>query len=343
MAKWIKKTAECVSPSHPDKVCDQIADAILDECLKQDPQSRAAIEVMGGHGIIAINGEIATQARIEIDDVARTAYRGCGYDSPVEIVVNLKPQSREIGQAVDQGGAGDQGIMVGYACCENKSLIPEELYLARGLAEHIYKNHQSDGKTQATIAEKDDRFKIETIVASFCGLGKEELEGFIKSWLSERGFSGDDIRVEANPAGDWSQGGFDADTGLTGRKIVVDNYGPYIPIGGGSFSGKDPSKVDRSGAYVARNIAVQALNQLKAREVFVYLAYAIGLEQPVMKTVRADDKCFKLEADLSFDNINKSLELWNPQYCKTSQWGHFGRGFNWDNGRKSIEFDLIEN
>ncbi len=309
------KTAEVVTPKHPDKLCDRISDAILDECIKQDPLSRVAVETMGGHGIVTVTGEITTNAYVDIPVIVKEI---CGN---IGVQTNIVKQSNEISQGVDTGGAGDQGIMVGYAC-EGLDMIPEELYIARHLAKTIYKHYEVDGKTQITLRDG----KIDTIVASFCNVKKKELESIIYDW-----FGGTDVKIFANPAGDWTQGGFDADTGVTGRKLAVDNYGPQIPIGGGAFSGKDPSKVDRSGAYMARKIAVDYLKKHKAREILVKLAYSIGIAEPVMAIAEVDGKIIEVkEYDLTPKGIIKQLNLLKPIYSETAKWGHFGNGFNWD-------------
>lgn len=322
------KTAESVTPNHPDKLCDRISDAILDACLEQDPMSRVAIETMGGHGIITITGELTTKAYINAQEIAQ---RIAGEQYGVQ--TNIVTQSPEIANGVDTGGAGDQGIMVGYACNDNEAMIPQELYLARTLAQHIYKKYPYDGKTQITI---DEYGAITTIVASFQNVSSVNLKQEIEQWLIETKPSYHlDFVIHANPAGDWNQGGFEADTGLTGRKLAVDNYGPQIPIGGGCFSGKDATKVDRSAAYMARKIAVDILKINKADEVMVKLAYAIGVAEPVM--VNAVMKINGTEYDITpqgYDltpkGIIETLDLRKPQFEKTAQWGHFGNGFTWD-------------
>lgn len=320
------KTAEFVTPKHPDKLCDRISDAILDECLKQDPESRVAIETMGGHGIITITGEVTTRAYFNAREIAQKI-AGDQYG----VQVNIVSQSPEIANGVDNGGAGDQGIMVGYACNENEEMIPQELYLARSLCKYIYEKYPYDGKTQITI---DENGKINTIVASFQNVKNSDLEYLIDLWLSKKVLKDEEklsLMIYINPAGEWSQGGFEADTGVTGRKLAVDNYGTRVPIGGGAFSGKDPSKVDRSGAYMARYIAVKVLKEMRAREVLVKIAYAIGIAEPVMITAEVDGK--EMDITDSFDctpkGIIKLLELKKPQYEKLAQWGHFGHDTIW--------------
>jgi len=317
------RTAECVSPHHPDKICDRVSDAILDECLFQDPNSRVAVETMGGHRKIIIMGEITTDAEVDFEKVVRSVYNDID-----EISVNIVKQSNFISQGVDVGGAGDQGIMVGYACNENESMIPQELYLARQLCRLLYEKFPYDGKTQVTL----DSGEICAVVASFQNAPTVELRTMIEAWLDGLGEDAYtiDVEIHANPAGDWEVGGFDADTGLTGRKLVVDNYGPRVPIGGGAFSGKDPSKVDRSAAYMARRAAVDYLKEHDASEVYVYLAYAIGHPAPVQATAIVDGSSHDVTGyDLSPAGIASLLELKSPRYRQTAEWGHFGNGFIW--------------
>ncbi len=326
MSKNNYRTAESVSPGHPDKLCDQISDAILDAYLAEDPKARVAVEAVGGHGKVFVVGEITSTAKVAIEPIVE---RLAG---DVEVEVRLVEQSPEIAQGVDTGGAGDQGIMVGYACDETPELLPLEVMLSRQLNQYLYKKWPYDGKTQVTL--KDG--KIASVVASFQNAPHDELEEAVKSWLSSlqspvfNPQSG--AKLHINPAGDWGQGGFDADTGLTGRKLVVDNYGPRIPIGGGCFSGKDPSKVDRSAAYIARKIAVDYLKERKAHEVFVHLAYAIGYDQPLEATVTIDGAQEVVEGyDLSPNGIIKTLDLRRPIYEQTARYGHFGHvDFPWE-------------
>ncbi len=320
------KTADCVSPSHPDKLCDRISDAILDACLEQDPMSRVAIETMGGHGIITITGELTTKAYVDVHKVVRGIV-GDKYG----IQANIVQQSPEIALGVDIGGAGDQGIMVGYACNDNEDMIPQELYLARSLCKYIYEKYPYDGKTQITLK---DNGTIETVVASFQNVLTRELEILVNEWIvKEKILYHTDVTIHANPAGDWNIGGFEADTGLTGRKLMVDNYGPQVAIGGGCFSGKDATKVDRSAAYMARKLAVHLLQQRKAKEVVVKLAYAIGVAEPVMATAMVDGKFIEnpfIESTLTPKSIIGMLDLRKPQFSKTAEWGHFGNNFEWD-------------
>ena len=314
------RTAEFVSPKHPDKICDRISDAILDKCLYQDPLSRVAVETCGGHGKVFVTGEVTTNAHIgSIEDIVN---RIC--EQKMEVTTNIVKQSNFISQGVDTGGAGDQGIMVGYACNENKDMIPNELYFARELCKKIYESYPFDGKTQVTL----DNGEIKTVVASFQNAPKEALEQIITEWLD---YKVEGLEIHCNPAGDWDMGGFDADAGVTGRKLVVDNYGPRVPIGGGAFSGKDSSKVDRSAAYMARKIAVDTLKStIPSSEVYVYLAYAIGYDKPVQVTTIIDGEIHEIEDyDLSPNGIIEHLKLKEPKFEKTAEWGHMGTGQVW--------------
>ena len=308
------KTAEFVSPKHPDKICDFIADSILDAYLKDDKESRVAIEVMGGHKLITINGEVTSQAKPDITEIVQNIV-GNDY----KVVVNIVSQSAQIAQGVDIGGAGDQGIMKGYATSETKEYLPLEYILARDLCKKIYEVYPYDGKTQVTI----DGDRVITVVASFQNTKNPELLKLVQTIVTAKEYL-------INPAGEWTQGGFDADTGLSGRKLVIDNYGPEIPLGGGSFSGKDYTKVDRSGAYMARRIAVEILEKRNAKNVFTKLAYAIGKKDPVMAVAIVDGKEENItDYDLSPAGIRKYLKLDQVKFADTATFGHFGRGFEW--------------
>ena len=317
------RTAESVSPKHPDKLCDQISDAILDAYFEKDPNARVAAETCGGHGVVFVTGEITSTANdIDIEKIVK---RIAGDN--IEVHTKIVKQSPEIAQGVDTGGAGDQGIMIGYACDETPELLPREVVLSRRLNQFIFEKYPYDGKTQVTIAPDDT---ISSIVASFQNVPHDELEAMVKEFIKENNLTGK-LELHINPAGDWNQGGFDADTGLTGRKLIVDNYGPRVAIGGGCFSGKDPSKVDRSAAYMARRIAVDYLRNRKAHEVLVRLAYAIGYAEPLEKTVIIDGKPEEIEGyNLTPNGIINSLDLKRPIYEKTARYGHFGEGFDWD-------------
>ena len=316
------RTAESVSPKHPDKLCDQISDAILDAYLKEDPAARVAAEACGGHGVVFVTGEITSTADVDIPAIVK---RIAGDD--VEVHTKIVKQSPEIAQGVDTGGAGDQGIMIGYACDETEELLPLEVVLARRLNQHIYEKYPYDGKTQITIAPDGT---INSVVASFQNVSHDELGKLVKEFIKTHNLTGK-LELHINPAGDWNQGGFDADTGLTGRKLIVDNYGPRVAIGGGCYSGKDPSKVDRSAAYMARKIAVDYLRKREAHEVLVRLAYAIGYSDPLEKTVIIDGKPEEIKGyDLTPNGIIKFLDLCRPIYEATARWGHYGEGFDWD-------------
>lgn len=319
------RTAESVSPKHPDKLCDQISDAILDAYFAQDPMARVAAETCGGHGVVFVTGEITSTAKDV--DITKIVHRIAGDD--MEVHTKIVKQSPEIAQGVDTGGAGDQGIMIGYACDETPELLPLEVVLARRLNQFIYKQHSFDGKTQVTLNPEG---KLDSVVASFQNVSAKELEKLVHEFFESQNISLAGVKLHLNPSGDWSQGGFEADTGLTGRKLVVDNYGPRIPIGGGCFSGKDPSKVDRSAAYMARRVAVDYLRERKAHEVFVRLAYAIGIAEPLEATVIIDGKpeVISSKYDLTPNGIIKALNLRRPIYEATARYGHFGEGFDWD-------------
>jgi S-adenosylmethionine synthetase len=319
------RTAECVTPKHPDKICDTISDAILDHCLSIDPYSRVAVETCGGHGHVHVTGEITTNAFLPIEEIVQEVY-----GKEIKVTTNVVKQSNEIAQGVDIGGAGDQGIMVGYACDHNPEMVPNETYLARQICKEIYKAYPYDGKTQVTLENN----QVRTVVASFQNAPAKELKRIINGWMRTIQFNTDNVTLHCNPAGDWSVGGFDADAGLTGRKIVIDNYGPAIPVGGGAFSGKDPTKVDRSAAYMARKIAVDHLQLLSKRsegnEIYVYLAYAIGYDQPVQATmiVNGEEKLVT-GYDLSPNGIIEHLDLRKPKYIQTARWGHMGTDQTW--------------
>lgn len=316
------RTAESVSPKHPDKLCDRISDAILDAYLAQDPYSRVAAETCGGHGVVFVTGEITSTGDVDIEKIVHDIA-----GPEVEVHTKIVKQSPEIAQGVDTGGAGDQGIMIGYATDETPELLPLEVVLSRRLNQFIYEQYPYDGKTQVTLNPDGE---VESIVASFQNVSEEDLEKKVRDFIAERGLTGK-LELHINPAGDWNQGGFDADTGLTGRKLIVDNYGPRVAIGGGCYSGKDATKVDRSAAYMARRIAVDYLKKRGAHEVLVRLAYAIGYAEPLEKTVIIDGEPEEIEGyDLTPNGIIKYLDLRRPIYAKTAEYGHYGNGFDWD-------------
>ncbi len=312
------RTAECVSPRHPDKLCDRISDAVLDAYLTQDPKSRVAVETVGSHGKIMVTGEVTSHAKdIDIKKIVENI-AGEGYD----IMVHIVAQSPEIARGVDTGGAGDQGIMTGYATRETATYMPKEYELARTLCQKVYEKYPYDGKTQVTL---NDKGEVQSVVCSFQNAPTKELRPLVESIIPGA------KEYHINPTGDWSQGGFDADAGLTGRKIIVDNYGPEIAVGGGAFSGKDPSKVDRSAAYMARRVAVDYLEKYpEAQNVTVKLAYAIGHPDALMAIATVDGVPEEVVGyDLTPNGIKTFLELEAPIYADTAAWGHFGRGFNW--------------
>ena len=349
------RTAECVTPRHPDKLCDRISDAILDDALRQDSFSRVAVETMGGHGIITVTGEMTTRGYVDVPRIVDTIMLEGRHPQDVEhkgygVQVNIARQSPEIAQGVDTGGAGDQGIMVGYATNETENRMPLEYCLARDLCRWIYHSHPYDGKTQVTVLDG----KVTHIVASFQCVRQSTLREMVMIWIGEMSklrpdrFSSE-IEIFANPAGDWLTGGFDADTGLTGRKLMVDNYGPRVAIGGGAYSGKDPSKVDRSAAYMARHIAKRYLEEIiggdrddgTSHHVYCHLAYAIGVAEPIQATitatehvsgavVKADVKAFFPEIDLTPNGIIGHFRLRSPIYSETAEWGHYGNAFAWE-------------
>ena len=318
------RTAECVSPMHPDKMCDRISDTLLDVHLQNDPNSRVAIETCGGNGLVYVTGEVTSQYKITDEEIIQVV-KDITTDDSIEVKINLNSQSPEIAQGVDTGGAGDQGIMIGYACRDNSNWVPQEYNLARYLCQMIYRHHPYDGKTQVTITD-DNKVRV---VASFQNVPKNILEDLCRNYFSTGKYEIESLHC--NPAGDWNIGGFTADAGLTGRKLAVDNYGPRVPIGGGAFSGKDCTKVDRSAAYMARRIAVDLLlSNHTHKEVFVQLAYAIGYDQPLQATAVIDGIETPIEGyDLSPKGIIEFLDLRKPQFAKTAEFGHMGNNFSW--------------
>ncbi|MBI2627380.1 methionine adenosyltransferase [Candidatus Nomurabacteria bacterium] len=319
----MKKTAEFVSQKHPDKICDFIADSILDAYLEKDKESRTAIEVMGGHNLITINGEVTSRGNLNIEKLIKEIV-GPKY----KVIINLVRQSPEIAQGVNKGGAGDQGIMKGYATDETPEYLPLEYVLARKLCQKIFAVYPYDGKTQVTV----ENGKALTVVASFQNTKNSELLKLVKKIIKA-----DEYLI--NPAGEWKQGGFDADTGLSGRKLIIDNYGPEIPIGGGSFSGKDATKVDRSGAYMARYVAKNLVAGGYGKEIFVSVAYAIGLAEPLMiEAINEKGENLSKIVRKNFDfrplAIIERLGLRNPIFRPTATYGHFGK--------KNLPWEKIE-
>ena len=323
------RTAECVSPMHPDKMCDRISDTLLDLHLTHDPYSRVAIETAGGNGLVYVTGEVTSEYKITEDEITQVV-RDVTTDDTIKVIINLNQQSPEIAQGVDEGGAGDQGIMTGYACRENDQLLPQEYFLARELNKFIFEKFPFDGKTQITLGKTQSGTEWVRVVASFQKAPGIELYGLVNEFFKNYPqYTLEEIHC--NPAGDWNIGGFTADAGLTGRKLAVDNYGPRVPIGGGAFSGKDSTKVDRSAAYMARRVAVDILEQRpEVQEVYVQLAYAIGYDQPLQATAVVDGKEEKIQGyDLSPSGIIDFLKLRKPIFANTAQFGHMGADFSW--------------
>ncbi|MBE6975034.1 MAG: methionine adenosyltransferase [Ruminococcaceae bacterium] len=354
-------TSECVTNGHPDKVADSISDAILDACLQQDPGSRVACETMVTTDFCLICGEITTKAVVDYPAVAREAIRKIGYVYPgdgfdadtVEIQCRIHTQSADIalGTNDEVGGAGDQGMMFGGACADTPELMPLPIALARALSnrltECIHSNDllRADGKTQVSI-EYDENGKVlgvDTVVVSVMHSADFEIEelrkyvrqGVIAPVLEKYGFSLEDVaHIHINPTGNFVIGGPNGDTGLTGRKIIVDTYGGYFSHGGGAFSGKDPTKVDRSAAYMARYMAKNLVAAGLAAQVQVQLAYAIGVAQPVSLRVDSygtgvisDEKMTELlrkTCDMTPAGIIRKLNLRQPIYAPTAAVGHFG-------------------
>jgi S-adenosylmethionine synthetase len=331
-------TVESVTSGHPDKMCDQISDAILDECLAQDPKSRVAIESFGGHNLLLVGGEITTNANVDFKKIAEDVYRKIGYEDDLKIITNITFQSPDIAQGVDTGGAGDQGIMYGYATDETKEFLPRGVVLVHKLTkglETLRKNNEipwlkPDGKSQVTMQDG----KIRSILIS-CqhdeNVSQEEIERTIIEKLIKPivgNISG--IEILVNPTGKFIKGGFSADTGLTGRKIMVDTYGGLIPHGGGCFSGKDPSKVDRSAAYMARFAAKNIVANNLAKECLVSVSYAIGRVEPLMVEIineKGEDLSGAIKDKFDFKprSIIETLDLLRPIYSRTASYGHFGK------------------
>ena len=361
-------TSECVTNGHPDKVADSISDAILDACLAQDSGSRVACETMVTTDFCLICGEITTNAKVDYEAVAREAIRQIGYVYPgdgfdadtVEIQCRIHTQSADIalGTNDEVGGAGDQGMMFGGACTQTPELMPLPVALARALCnrltECIHSNDllRADGKTQVSVEYGEDGsvIGIDTVVVSVmhsADFAIEELrkyirQGVIAPVLEKYGFSIENVpHIHINPTGNFVIGGPNGDTGLTGRKIIVDTYGGYFSHGGGAFSGKDPTKVDRSGAYMARYMAKNLVAAGLATQVQVQLAYAIGVAEPVSVRVDsygtgkiADEQMTALlrqVCDLTPGGIIRKLDLRRPIYAPTAAVGHFGvEGRPWE-------------
>jgi len=382
MARAFLFTSESVTEGHPDKICDQISDAILDEYLKQDPDSRVAVETMATTGFVAVAGEVTSKAKFDKtaqEELVRKIIREIGYDKPelefdansCEIMLRLHAQSPHISQGVTatedkQQGAGDQGLMFGYASDETEELMPMPIILAHKLTKKLADVRKSkelpwlrpDGKSQVSVQYEDDLpKKIETIVISTQHspdvsndeITKAMTEKVIKPVCGN--LWNEDITIHVNPTGKFEIGGPHADTGLTGRKIIVDTYGGQGRHGGGAFSGKDPSKVDRSACYMCRYIAKNIVAAGIAKKCEVQVAYAIGVAEPVSLMINTFETGKIPEEDIEnivrkhFDMrpsaIISHLDLKKPIYRKTASYGHFGRNepeFRWE---KTDKADLL--
>ena len=354
-------TSESVSEGHPDKLCDQISDAILDECLRQDKYSRVACECFATTNLLVIGGEITTNAKVDYEAVARDVMRRIGYTAEdlgidadtCEIKVVMDTQSSDIalGTNVEVGGAGDQGIMFGYATNETETYMPLPISMAHELVRYAselrhngtFKHARPDMKSQVTIDYTDENNpKVDTILMSIQhdpDFNEEEFKTFIKEKIMKevvrKHHMNEDYKVFINPTGRFVIGGPHGDTGLTGRKIIVDTYGGMARHGGGAFSGKDPSKVDRSAAYITRYIAKNIVAAGLCDRIEIQISYAIGVKDPTSVHVDtygtgkvADEvilDAIKKEFDLTPQGIINTLDLLNPIYGPTAAYGHFGR------------------
>ncbi|WP_432268005.1 methionine adenosyltransferase [Catenibacterium mitsuokai] len=354
-------TSESVSEGHPDKLCDQISDAILDECLRQDKYSRVACECFATTNLLVIGGEITTNAKVDYEAVARDVMRRIGYTAEdlgidadtCEIKVVMDTQSSDIalGTNVEVGGAGDQGIMFGYATNETETYMPLPISMAHELVRYAselrhngtFKHARPDMKSQVTIDYTDENNpKVDTILMSIQhdpDFNEEEFKTFIKEKIMKevvrKHHMNEDYKVFINPTGRFVIGGPHGDTGLTGRKIIVDTYGGMARHGGGAFSGKDPSKVDRSAAYITRYIAKNIVAAGLCDRIEIQFSYAIGVKDPTSVHVDtygtgkvADEvilDAIKKEFDLTPQGIINTLDLLNPIYGPTAAYGHFGR------------------
>ena len=359
-------TSESVTEGHPDKIADQISDAILDAVLEQDPDGRVACETLVNTGLALLAGEITTTATVDFPSIARQTIREIGYDDPsygydaadISVQSAIDPQSPDIAMGVDTGGAGDQGLMFGYACRETEQLMPLPITLAHALTQTLARRRKDgsiawlrpDGKSQVTVEYGLDRKprRVHTIVVSTQhapDVGQAEIrEAIVESIIRPSipdGMFDDDTVIHVNPTGRFVTGGPKGDSGLTGRKIIVDTYGGVGHHGGGAFSGKDPTKVDRSASYMARFIAKSLVAAELAERVEVQLAYAIGVVEPVSIHVDtsgsgqlSDRELEAMVRDhfvLSPAGIIQQLDLRRPIYRRTAAYGHFGReGFSWE-------------
>ena len=360
-------TSESVTEGHPDKIADQISDAVLDAVLSEDPTGRVACETLVTTGLVVIAGEITTEAHVDFSQVARETIREIGYTrakfgfdcDTCSVLTAIDRQSPDIAMGVDTGGAGDQGLMFGYACNETPELMPMPIQLAHKLSKRLTDVRRTgllpylrpDGKTQVTVEYRDGRpFRIDAIVVSSQHgpevenekLRQEITESVINHTVSNE-LIDEGTKFHINPTGRFVTGGPQGDAGLTGRKIIVDTYGGYAPHGGGAFSGKDPTKVDRSAAYMARYIAKNIVAAGLSEHCLVQLAYAIGVAEPVSVLVDTNGtgrisegelaRLVRKEFDLTPQGIMETLNLRRPIYRKTAAYGHFGRdgeGFSWE-------------
>jgi len=352
-------TSESVTEGHPDKVCDQIADAVLDAHLAEDPDSRVACEVMAKDDRVILAGEIRSKISPDLPAVVRRTLESIGYSSDVKIQLHLSHQSPEIGHAVDGRadlGAGDQGLMFGYATNETPELMPLPILLAHRLARQLAADrHEArvpwllpDGKTQVTVRYEDGKpARVEKVLLSTqhaADIDQSAIESYVRGDLVPRAFGPwyhTDLAIQTNPSGSFTHGGPAADCGVTGRKIIVDTYGGAARHGGGAFSGKDPSKVDRSAAYFARFVAREIVRSGVAERVEIQVAYAIGDARPFslhVETFGTGDPGAAMEIADGFDfrpgAILERLDLCRPIYEPTASYGHFGRAeFPWEAGR----------
>jgi S-adenosylmethionine synthetase len=360
-------TSESVTEGHPDKIADQISDAVLDEVLRQDPKGRVACETLITTGMVVVAGEITTTAHVNYDELVRETIRQVGYDrakygfdaDTCSVVCTVKRQSPDIAMGVDTGGAGDQGLMFGYACNETEELMPMPIQLAHRLTQRLSEIRKSkkvnflrpDGKSQVTIEYRDGKpHRVDCVVISTQHsdsvtneqLRADVMEHVIKPVIPAHMIDAK-TKYHINPTGRFVIGGPMGDAGLTGRKIIVDTYGGYSRHGGGAFSGKDPSKVDRSACYMARYIAKNVVAAGLAERAEVQLAYAIGVAEPVSVMVDTfgtatipEEKITQLVREnfsLTPKGIIEALNLRRPVYKATAAYGHFGRkgeGFTWE-------------
>ena len=345
-------TVESVTSGHPDKICDQISDAILDAYLKLDPKSRVAVETFGGHGKLVIGGEVTSKGKVDYVKIARDVYKNIGYTDKLDISAHIVTQSPDIAMGVDTGGAGDQGIMYGFATNETPEFLPKGVVLAHKLAKRLEEMRNTgkikwlrpDGKTQVTYTNG----KLNTVLVSTQHtpeVTQEEIKKEITKKIINPLLSPEErktVKILVNPTGKFIQGGFEADTGLTGRKLMVDTYGGIIPHGGGCFSGKDSTKVDRSGAYMARFVAKNLVASGYGKEVLVAVAYAIGMAEPLMiEAINEKGENLAPIVRKNFDfkplSIIEKLGLRKPIFNQTAAYGHFGKkNLPWEKIKKIV-------